>query len=317
MHPEDTTRQPGSQLVIIVGGETTFEALVPMLSQIAPDFPAPILLTQRLDDRRADQLELLIQRRSQLPIERIYNQARLVPGRLYFVPTQWALDLGESALSVRMDQPQPDVGAVDSLLGQAAALFGENLVLVALGRAAVATGAVEVSNAGGTVIVQSHQGGDETGAIPPSAISSTVDLGDIAEVLNDLVRGVSSPAQENHAILARILDHVNNQANIDFRSYKTTTLIRRVGRRMAITHHRSMGDYLDYLNATPAEVGELVQAFLINVTQFFRDAEAFEYLAAEVLPPLIASARRRDRVLRFWSAGCATGEEPYSLAMLL
>src|SRR5581483_5047655 len=65
------------------------------------------------------------------------------------------------------------------------------------------------------------------------------------------------------------------------------------------------------------EVGELVKAFLINVTQFFRDPEAFIYLKSDILTRLIARARERDRVLRFWTAGCSTGEEPYSLAMLL
>ena len=65
------------------------------------------------------------------------------------------------------------------------------------------------------------------------------------------------------------------------------------------------------------EVRELVMAFLIKVTEFFRDAEAFEYIKEEILPPLIARARNHGRTLRFWSAGCATGEEPYSLALLV
>ncbi|HWS84212.1 MAG TPA: CheR family methyltransferase [Ktedonobacteraceae bacterium] len=86
---------------------------------------------------------------------------------------------------------------------------------------------------------------------------------------------------------------------------------------MVVTHNRTMRDYADYLKMYPEEVGELVKAFLINVTQFFRDTEAFAYLTSEVLPKLITQARDRDRVLRFWTAGCATGEELYSLAMLL
>jgi two-component system CheB/CheR fusion protein len=318
MQAEETNRASGSQLAVIAAGETSFEALLPVLSQLTPDFPAPILLLQRLDGKRAEQLTTLIQRRCALPIERVYNRSQLQPGTLYLVPTQWASELEEGALSMRMDQPQPDGGAVDSLLGQAAALYGENLTLVLLGRAAGAAGAVEVSNAGGTVIAQGQPGSPgEAAGIPPSIVSSIVPLDDIGAVLVDLVSGVASTIQENRALLASILEHVNTQANIDFRAYKTSTLLRRVSRRMAITHHRGMAEYLEYLSATPAEVGELVQAFLINVTQFFRDAAAFEFLAAEVLPPIIAAARRRERVLRFWSAGCATGEEPYTLAMLL
>src|SRR5205807_2417349 len=81
--------------------------------------------------------------------------------------------------------------------------------------------------------------------------------------------------------------------------------------------NRSIREYLEYLKVYPDEVGELVKAFLINVTQFFRDSDAFAYLKSDILPKLIAHARERDRVLRLWTAGCATGEEPYSLAMLL
>src|SRR5579875_161212 len=86
---------------------------------------------------------------------------------------------------------------------------------------------------------------------------------------------------------------------------------------MTVTRSRTMREYHDYLYAHPEEVGELVKAFLINVTQFFRDPEAFAYLRSEILPPIIMQARERDRVLRLWAAGCASGEEPYSLAMLL
>ena len=118
-------------------------------------------------------------------------------------------------------------------------------------------------------------------------------------------------------VLQRILERVNHQASIDFRPYKTSTIVRRIGRRMTVTHCKTMREYMDYLHAHPEEVGELVNAFLINVTQFFRDIDAYIYLKNEVLPRLIEQARSRDRVLRFWTAGCSTGEEPYSLAMLL
>jgi two-component system, chemotaxis family, CheB/CheR fusion protein len=84
-----------------------------------------------------------------------------------------------------------------------------------------------------------------------------------------------------------------------------------------VTRNRTMGEYSEYLQAHPEEIGELVKSFLINVTQFFRDPDAFAYLRSDILPNLITQARERDRVLRFWTAGCASGEEPYSLAMLL
>ena len=117
--------------------------------------------------------------------------------------------------------------------------------------------------------------------------------------------------------LHEILELVSHQASVDFRQYKTSTILRRIGRRMTVTHVHTIRDYAEYLHSYPEEIGELVKAFLINVTQFFRDTEAFTYIKNEILPRLIAKAREHDKMLRFWTAGCATGEEPYSLAMLL
>jgi chemotaxis methyl-accepting protein methylase/signal transduction histidine kinase len=156
-------------------------------------------------------------------------------------------------------------------------------------------------------------------ALPPTVIDFEVKIEQIGPLLYDLLTGVNIPQTEERTedVLREILGLVSRQASIDFRPYKTSTILRRIGRRMTVTHNRSMREYADFLKISPEEVGQLVKAFLINVTQFFRDREAFAYLKHDILPTLIATARGRDRVLRFWTAGCATGEEPYSLAMLI
>src|ERR1041385_5754994 len=86
---------------------------------------------------------------------------------------------------------------------------------------------------------------------------------------------------------------------------------------MAVTHNSNIRDYGDYLRTHPEEVNELVKAFLIKVTGFFRDPEAFDFLRQTIIPELIERAKANGRTLRMWSAGCATGEEAYSLALLL
>src|SRR6266699_114726 len=156
-------------------------------------------------------------------------------------------------------------------------------------------------------------------ALPPTVIDFEANIERIGPLLNDLLTGVSLPQAEEKTedVLRGILEQVSRQARMDFRPYKTSTIMRRLMRRMMVTRNRSMRDYLEHLRTYPEEVGELVKAFLINVTQFFRDPNAFAYLKSEILPGLIAQARARDHILRFWTAGCATGEEPYSLAMLL
>jgi two-component system CheB/CheR fusion protein len=85
---------------------------------------------------------------------------------------------------------------------------------------------------------------------------------------------------------------------------------------MAVTHNANIRDYADYLRTHPDEIQELVRAFLIKVTGFFRDPEAFDFIKSTIIPELIERARENGRMLRIWSAGCATGEEAYSLALL-
>jgi two-component system CheB/CheR fusion protein len=156
-------------------------------------------------------------------------------------------------------------------------------------------------------------------SLPPTIVDYELNVEEIGPLLYEvLTKASQAPTEERtEDILRDILVPVSRQASIDFRPYKTSTILRRIGRRMVVTHNRSMRDYAEHLKTYPEEVGELVKAFLINVTQFFRDTEAFAYLRSEILPKLIIQARERDHILRFWTAGCATGEEPYSLAMLL
>ncbi|MFI5843463.1 CheR family methyltransferase [Catenuloplanes sp. NPDC051500] len=113
-----------------------------------------------------------------------------------------------------------------------------------------------------------------------------------------------------------LLLHLKEARGFDFTGYKRSSLVRRVGRRMAVFQITDYTDYLDYLQVHPDEFTALFNTILINVTSFFRDPEAWESLRRSVLEPMVA-AKPTDAPIRFWSAGCASGEEAYTLAMLL
>ena len=113
-----------------------------------------------------------------------------------------------------------------------------------------------------------------------------------------------------------LLVYLKEARGFDFTGYKRSSLIRRVNRRMTQVGAASYGDYLDHLQVHPEEFTALFNTILINVTGFFRDPDAWTYLGEEVLPRLLA-AKDRASPIRIWSAGCASGEEPYTLAMLL
>ena len=105
-------------------------------------------------------------------------------------------------------------------------------------------------------------------------------------------------------------------ARLDFTGYKRTSLERRFRRRMEAVGCERFGDYLDYLEVHPDEYEQLFDTLLINVTEFFRDPPAWEHLRDEVLPALLA-AKAADEPVRVWSAGCASGQEAYTVAMVL
>jgi two-component system, chemotaxis family, CheB/CheR fusion protein len=316
---------PGD-LVVVGSSAGGIEALSILVSKLPTDFPAPIVLAQHLDPTRPSSLDTILRRRTTLPVELVNMVSPLEKGKIYVVPSNRLVTIDDGQVRVQEDQlarqrPRP---SVDVLLTSAAQAYGEHLIAVILTGSGSdgAAGAIEVQNAGGTVIAQDPKTARYPSmplALPPTVIDFEADIENIGPLLYDLLTGIDLPRTEGKTedTVRDILELISRQASIDFRPYKTSTIVRRIVRRMTVTHNRTMQSYVDYLKAHPEEVGELVKAFLINVTQFFRDPEAFEYLKRDILPQLIAQARAKDRVLRIWTAGASSGEEPYSLAMLM
>jgi two-component system CheB/CheR fusion protein len=116
--------------------------------------------------------------------------------------------------------------------------------------------------------------------------------------------------------LGALLEHIKNSRGFDFSGYKRSSLERRIAKRLQAVQVGSYSDYQDYLEVHPAEFSELFDTLLINVTGFFRDEGAWSYLTSDVIPKLVA-AIPQERAIRVWSAACASGEEAYTIAMLL
>jgi two-component system CheB/CheR fusion protein len=320
---EIRSANPGD-LVVVGSSAGGIEALSILVSTLPADFPAPMVLAQHLDPNHSSNLDVILQRRTQLPVEVVNASSKLEAGRIYVVPSNRHVVINNGQVFIQADHAKRPRPSVDLLLSTAAGMYGEHLIAVILTGSGSdgAAGAVEVKNAGGTVIVQNPQTARYPSmplALPPTVIDAEADIEQIGPLIYDLLVGARLPEAEEppEDVLHSILERVNHEASINFHSYKMSTILRRIKRRMAMTHSATMNDYLEYLRIHPEEVGELVKAFLINVTQFFRDTDAFMYLKNEILPKLIERARSGDRVLRFWTAGCSTGEESYSLAMLL
>jgi two-component system, chemotaxis family, CheB/CheR fusion protein len=310
-------------LVVIGASAGGIEALSLLVASLPGDFPAPVVLAQHLDPTRPSQLGAILGRRTSLQV--VDETVPLRPRQIYVVPSNRHVVIRDGhvgAEAAGAERPRP---SVDLLLTTAALAYGERLVAVILTGSGSdgASGAIDVKNAGGTVVIQDPRTAAHPAmplALPPTAVDHVADLEDIGRLLGDILQGAvlgEKLAPTEQDVLTEVLGRITRHAGIDFRQYKPSTILRRIGRRMALNHVRTLADYRDYLEAHPQELADLVRSLLIKVTEFFRDAEAFAVLENEVVPQLVARGRERGRVLRLWSAGCATGEEAYSLALLV
>jgi len=322
----DDKSESGKEDLVVVGASAGgVGALSTLVSTLNKSFPAPIVIAQHLDPQRPSHLGSILERRSTLPIVVVseHGQTKLERGRVYVVPSNSHVRISDGHVYLEGDHNERPKPSVDMLLSTAKS-YGEHLVAVILTGSGSdgAAGAVDVKAGGGVVIIQNP----ETAAypsmplsLPPTAVDHVLEIEQIGPLLYDLLKGVSLPAPTERPDdpFRDLLAQVSAQTNIDFRNYKSSTILRRIGRRMAVTHNGGLKDYADYLRSHPDEVSELVKAFLIKVTGFFRDPEAFEILRTTIIPELIDRAKANGRTLRLWSAGCATGEEAYSLALLI
>lgn len=185
-----------------------------------------------------------------------------------------------------------------------------------------------IKKQGGLVICQSPETADYDG-MPKSAISTG--LVDLQIPPSDMVNGIISYLLQAHTIsnksetpllskeknaYSKVCFILRTQTGHDFSRYKSSTINRRIERRMALNQIKTIEEYLVYLQETPSEVKALFQELLIGVTTFFRDKDAFKKLEKEIIPEIFRHKTSGSNI-RVWSVGCATGEEAYSIAILL
>ena len=289
------------------------------------------IIVQHLDPSHDSMMVDLLAGHTSMPVLMAADGMPIECERVYVIPPGVYLSTGEKG-GLRISKPQARHGArlpFDFLLNSLAHEYGPRAVCVVLSGTGAdgSLGLISVKAKGGLVIAQDMREADYDG-MPSSAVATgAVDLvlraAKIAEALVARQRGQAfvpeppkSPALKSvEDFLPDIIAVLRTMTVHDFTLYKHGTLERRVERRMALAGVKTAAEYFDLLRRDASERDQLSRDLLINVTGFFRDAAVFEFLAKSVIPGLVRD-HPLDRPLRLWIAGCSSGEETYSLAML-
>ncbi len=318
------------------GGLAALEAFFTALSPETQQAVA-IVVVQHLAPGHKSILSELIGRHTAMSVEEATDGARVEPGCVYVIPPNSDLTIVHGVLRIatpsRGGRPRL---AIDAFFRSLAQDQGERCIGVILSGTGSdgSLGARAIKDAGGVLMVQDPESTEFDG-MPRSAIATGLvdwvlapeDMpAQLASWLEQPLRGGSSPSGVRTSLLEvldEVCDVLLDGTGHDFSSYKTNTVVRRVQRRMAVHRLEEPADYLHLLRQEPAEVDALFQDLLIGVTRFFRDPDAFAALERLVIPRLCEAIPRRTReeptgdTLKIWIAGCSTGEEAYSLGMLV
>ena len=330
------SKKDGNPLYIVGIGASAggLEALAQFFDNTPADSGMAFVVIQHLSPGFRSQMGELLKQHTSLPVQLIADGSRLEPDNVYLMPPMSQVTLrdgrfclGESVAGEHLHMP---IDRFFGSLAEEAGARGVGVILSGTGKDG-SRGLRAINAAGGLVIVQSPESAQFDG-MPQSAIDTgQSDLVLTAEQIpatlmryraNPLqLQGASRRASDQGVFgdesgFVEVCSLLLASYQLDFSKYKLKTVVRRIKRRMDFKKAAKVADYAALLCADQDELDALYQDLLIGVTEFFRDRESFRYLEESVILQLFAKPGA-DQEVRVWSAGCATGEEAYTLAILL
>lgn len=334
--------EPKSDTVPVVGlggSAGSLEALQTFFANLHGSTGYAYVIVTHLAPEHDSSLPEILQRSTSMPVSVVCEPVKIQPDNVYVISPGKLLSMTDGVLqSTDMTRPRGRHVTVDLFLRTLADTHGVKSVAVILsgGDGDGAIGIKRVKERGGLTISQEPseaiQPGMPRAAIATGMVDWVLPVSDIPSRLiqfresgtrvllpdeedsNDQGEEDQNAARDE-AALRDVLAFLNARAGHDFSYYKRATILRRLGRRMQINGTPTLGAYHSFLRIHPGETGALLQDLLISVTNFFRDKQAFAALE-EIIPELFKGKSSSDQV-RIWVPACATGEEAYSLAILL
>jgi two-component system CheB/CheR fusion protein len=308
------------------GGLEAFQAF---LSRLPEDTGIAFVLVQHLSPQHKSMLEGLLRRYTRMPVAEIQQNTPIEPDRIYVIPPNATLTIEGDRLRLSPVKRRDGRMPIDDFFSSLAEALGERAACVILsGTGSDGTqGLRAIKEHGGLSLAQAEESAKYDGMLRSAIATGLVDYVLPAEEMPaklieyfrhlrevDGQKDADGVRKDTSDQLGKILAVLSTRTKHDFGGYKEKTVARRVQRRMQALQIGTPDQYVKRLRTDPREVELLFQDLLIGVTNFFRDPEAYRALAATVLPQLMKNSTGQVRV---WVPGCATGEEAYSIGILL
>ena len=302
-------------------------ALQAFFESLPDDVDAAFVVIVHLDPAHQSELPNILAARTRMPVTQVNGPVRLEPRHVYVIPPNRQLLVTDQRLSIaEFDEPRWRRAPIDLFFRSLAEQHGDDFAIVLSGAGSDgAVGIRAIKEAGGIILAQDPEEA-EYSSMPRSVVATgladfILPVRQIAARLPELIRTrerIPSDlfGEAEGETIRPILSLFRVRTGHDFSDYKKSTVRRRIARRMQVQRAATMADYVAILRDNPAEAQALLADLLISVTTFFRDAAAFERFAKVVIPALLEDRRTGDSI-RVWVPGCATGEEAYSIAILL
>lgn len=304
------------------------EALEQFFEKMPEDSRLCFVVVQHLSPDFRSMMDELLARRTRIPIIHVDDGIEVGPNAIYLMPPRKEMILSAGRLFLTDKDPTQGFALpIDRFLRSLAQDCGIRSIGVILSGTGSdgSRGIRDIHEAGGLVVAQSEESAKFDGMPRSARETGLVDLvlpaGEMADAILKLVRFRRFPeVQDSEEMvvpevgLQAIFRMLRAEYGIDFSQYKPGTVTRRIERRLLLNHSLDVDQYVELLSRNRDELNQLYKDLMIGVTQFFRDREAFHRLAVDELPRLL-SETRDDQEFRVWIAGCATGEEAYSLAI--
>ncbi|HKQ08411.1 MAG TPA: chemotaxis protein CheB [Blastocatellia bacterium] len=327
-------KKPGGFILVGIGASAGgFKPIMELLRRLPADSGMAYVVILHLSPTHKSSLDEVLQNETAMPVTQVQDAVKVEKNHVYVIPPNKNLLLEDGVIRLREpDHARGDRVPIDLFFRSLGEVYRNNAIAILLSGAGAdgMLGMQRVKEKGGLTIVQDPreavQASMPNSAIHAGVVDFVLPVAEIPDKLMSLWQNAqrivlppadaAAPRDKADEALRDVLTLVRSRTGHDFTNYKRSTILRRIERRLQVNGVSDLPAYRQFIYERPDEVLALLRDLLISVTNFFRDHKAFECLAADVIPSLF-DGKNSSQQVRVWVTGCATGEEAYSMAILL